>query len=247
MEEDAVDNPVVHFEINGTDGQALEKFYSEVFGWHVQSFPELGYATIDTHAGAGINGGIGTAQEGQPPYVTFYVENPDPEATLARAESLGATTVMPVTEIGVAKYGQFRDPQGNVLGVVAPAEGPGVSVGDGVAVDWFEILGPDASALRAFYSQLFGWDLHGDESAEWKYYHLDPGTDRGIGGGVGGSQDGQPHVTPYAQVDDFATYLERAEALGGGTATSPTEASGTTFAQLRDPQGLLFGLWKPAE
>jgi uncharacterized protein len=178
-----VDNPVVHFETNGTDGQALEKFYSEVFGWHVQSFPEFGYATIDTHAGAGINGGIGTAQEGKPPYVTFYVENPDPEATLRKAESVGATTVMPVTEIAVAKYGQFRDPQG------------------------------------------------------WKYYHLDPGTGRGIGGGVGGSQDGQPHVTPYAQVDDFATYLERAEALGGGTATPPTEASGTTFASSATLEG----------
>lgn len=241
-----MDNPIVHFEINGTDGQALEKFYSEVFGWNVQSLPELGYATIDTHAGAGINGGIGTAREGQP-YVTFYVETADPEATLGKAESLGATTVMPVTDLGVAKYGQFRDPQGNVLGVVAPAEGPGVSVGDGVAVDWFEILGPDASALKAFYSELFGWDLKGGESAEWEYYQLDPGTGRGIRGGVGGSQDGQPHVTPYAQVDDFPPYLEHAEALGGGTALPPTEAPGITFAQLRDPQGLVFGLWKSPE
>lgn len=242
-----VDNPVVHFEINGTDGQALEKFYSEVFGWHVQSLPEFGYATIDTHAGDGINGGIGTAQEGKPPYVTFYVENPDPEATLAKAESLGATIVMPVTEIGVAKYGQFRDPQGNVLGVVVPAEGPGVSAGDGVAVDWFEILGPDPSALRAFYSRLFGWDLKGEDSAEWEYYQLDRGTERGIGGGVGGSQDGQPHVTPYARVNDLQSYLERAESLGGETAMLPAEAGGITFAQLRDPQGLVFGLWKSAE
>jgi uncharacterized protein len=241
-----MENPIVHFEINGTETPVLEKFYSEVFGWHVQSLPELGYATIDTHAGAGINGGIGTARDSRP-YVTFYVENPDPDATLAKAESLGATTVMPVTEMGVAKYGQFKDPQGNVLGVVAPAEGPGVSAGDGVAVDWFEILGPDASALRAFYSELFGWDLQGEESAEWEYYQLDPGTGRGIGGGVGGSQDGQPHVTPYARVDDFNTYLDRAEALGGGTAMPPTEASGITFAQLRDPAGIVFGLWKSSE
>ena len=239
-------NPVVHFEINGTEGSALEKFYSEVFGWHVQSLPEFGYATIDTHAGAGINGGIGTAGEGQP-YVTFYVECADPEATLGKAESLGATTVMPVTDLGVAKYGQFRDSQGNVLGVVAPAEGPGVSAGDGVAVDWFEIVGPDPSALKAFYSELFDWDLHGDEAAEWLYYHLDVEGERGIGGGVGGSQDGQPHVTPYATVDDFQIYLDRAEALGGGTAIPPTQAPGITFAQLRDPQGLVFGLWRPAE
>ena len=86
-----------------------------------------------------------------------------------------------------------------------------------------------------------------EESAEWEYYQLDAGSGRGIGGGVGGSRDGQPHVIPYARVDDFATYLERAESLGGGTALPPTEAPGITFAQLRDPQGLVFGLWDLAE
>jgi uncharacterized protein len=237
--------PVVHFEINGADGQALEKFYSEVFGWHVQSLPEIGYATIDTHAGRGINGGIGTAR--QDPFITFYVETPDVDATLAKAESLGAKTVVPVSDMGVARFALFTDPQGNVMGIVAPSEGPGVSEGNGVAVDWFEVLGPDASALKAFYSELYGWDLHGEEGAEWVYYHLDNPADRGIGGGVGASPDGQPHVTPYAMVDDFQTYLDRAESLGGETAIPPTEAPGTTFAQIRDPQGLLFGLWKPAE
>lgn len=241
-----MESPVVHFEINGTEGPALEKFYSEVFGWNVQSLPELGYATIDTQSGDGINGGIGTVREGQP-LATFYVETPDPEGTLAKSESLGATTIMPVTEIGPAKFGLFRDPQGNVIGVVAPDEGPGVSPGDAAAVDWFEILGPDASALKAFYSGLFAWDLKGSDSGDWEYYHLDSGTGRGIGGGIGGSQDGQPHVTLYARVDDFQTYLDRAEALGGGTAIPPTEAPGITFAQLRDPQGIVFGLWRPTE
>lgn len=186
-----MENPVVHFEINGTEGPALERFYSEVFGWNVQSLPGFGYATIDTQSGGGINGGIGTAREG-PPLVTFYVETPDPEASLAKAESLGATTVMPVTDIAVATYGRFRDPQGNVMGVVAPGEGPGVSPGDGAPVDWFEILGPDASALKAFYSELFGWDLSGGDSGDWEYYQLDSGTERGIGGGIGGRGTGSP-------------------------------------------------------
>jgi predicted enzyme related to lactoylglutathione lyase len=238
-----MDNPVVHFEINGTDGQALEKFYSEVFGWHVQSLPELGYATIDTHAGSGINGGIGTIRQGDP-LATFYVETPDLYATLARAESLGANMILPVSDIGPAKLAVFKDPQGNVMGIVAPGEGPGVSEGDGVPVDWFEILGPDVSGLKDFYYRLFGWDLHGDESADWVYYHLDAGS-RGIGGGVGASPDGQPHVTPYARVDDFQTYLDRAESLGGSMIVPPTEAPGITFAQFRDPQGVVFGLWRP--
>jgi hypothetical protein len=240
-----VDNPVVHFEINGTDGQALEKFYSEVFGWHVQSLPELGYATVDTHGGKGINGGIGTTREGEP-FATFYVETSDPGVTLAKAESLGATTMLPVSDIGPAKLAVFRDPQHNVMGIVAPGEGPGVSEGDGVPVDWFEILGPDVSALKGFYTDLFGWDLKGgDEPSDWEYYEVDSGTGRGISGGIGASQDGKPHVTPYARVDDFQTYLDRAESLGGSTMVPPTEAPGITFAQFRDPQGIVFGLWQP--
>jgi predicted enzyme related to lactoylglutathione lyase len=27
----------------------------------------------------------------------------------------------------------------------------------------------------------------------------------------------------------------------------PQEAPGITFAQIRDPQGIVFGLWKPSE
>jgi predicted enzyme related to lactoylglutathione lyase len=239
-----VGDPVVHFEINGTDGSALGTFYAELFGWNVQSVPEFGYATVDTQSGGGINGGIGTVREGQP-FTTFYVETPDPEETLAKAESLGAKTLMPVTDLGVAKFAQFSDPQGNVIGIVAPGEGPGVSAGDGVAVDWFEILGPDPSALKDFYTAVFGWTATGGDSGEWEYYQVQTGAERGISGGIGGSPDGQPHVTPYAEVDEFQTYLDRAESLGGQTAMPPTEAPGITFAQIRDPQGIVFGLWRP--
>ena len=56
-------NPVVHFEINGPDPELVAKFYSELFGWHVQSIPELEYTTIDTHGGGGINGGISKAEK----------------------------------------------------------------------------------------------------------------------------------------------------------------------------------------
>ncbi len=238
-------DPVVHFEINGTDGSALGKFYAEVFGWNVQPLPEFGYATVDTQSGGGINGGIGTVREGHP-FTTFYVETHDPEGTLARAESLGAKTLMPFTDLGVAKFAQFTDPQGNVIGIVAPGEGPGVSTGDGVAVDWFEILGPDPSALRDFYTAVFGWTASEGDSGDTVYYQVETGAERGISGGIGGSPDGHPHVTAYAEVDDFQTYLDRAESLGGQTAMPPTDAPGITFAQIRDPQGIVFGLWRPA-
>src|SRR5919198_2837710 len=57
-----VDNPVVHFELNGPDPAGLARFYADLFGWRIQETPG-GYWLIDTHAGAGINEGIGRTED----------------------------------------------------------------------------------------------------------------------------------------------------------------------------------------
>ena len=117
-----------------------------------------------------------------------------------------------------------------------------------MALEWFEILGPDPKALRDFYVQLFGWedfgdDAAGDQATEYEYYQVHTG-EGGIDGGIGSSPDGQPHVTLYATVDDLPKYLERAEAEGGQTIMQPTTMSNVEFAQFRDPQGNVFGLFR---
>jgi predicted enzyme related to lactoylglutathione lyase len=60
-------NPVVHFEIIGTDGPGLRDFYQGVFDWKPQVMPgPMDYATV-AGGGGGIAGGD-TAR------VTFYVQ-----------------------------------------------------------------------------------------------------------------------------------------------------------------------------
>lgn len=44
--------------------------------------------------GIGIGGGIGAAPEGYSGHTTFYVEVPDVETALAKAESLGGSRMM---------------------------------------------------------------------------------------------------------------------------------------------------------
>jgi predicted enzyme related to lactoylglutathione lyase len=47
---------------------------------------------------------------------------PDVEAALARAESLGGTRVMGPVELDAdRRLGQFRDPEGNVVGLIGGA------------------------------------------------------------------------------------------------------------------------------
>ncbi len=70
--------------------------------------------------GVGIGGGVGTGPEGYAGHVTFYVEVPDVEAALAKAESLGGSRMMgPEKVLEGTEIGLFTDPEGHVVGVVA--------------------------------------------------------------------------------------------------------------------------------
>ena len=107
--------PVTHFEVHGKDAAALNTFYGELFGWHVDSNNPMNYGMVDTHTnGKGIGGGI-TANPMQQSMVTVYVEVDDLQATLDKAEKLGGKTIMPSTEIpDMVTFALFSDPAGSV-------------------------------------------------------------------------------------------------------------------------------------
>jgi uncharacterized protein len=120
--------PVVHFEIIGKDGDKLSSYYSELFGWEINSDNPMNYGIVqrdgNTNAdGAGIGGGVGTAPDGYDGHLTFYIEVPDVEAALAKAESLGGSRMMgPDKVMEGVEIGQFTDPEGHLVGVVKTAE-----------------------------------------------------------------------------------------------------------------------------
>jgi predicted enzyme related to lactoylglutathione lyase len=56
-------NPIVHVEVVGEDGEALQSFYRDTFDW--QMLPSgPGYAMARPGVEVGINGGIGASPEG---------------------------------------------------------------------------------------------------------------------------------------------------------------------------------------
>jgi hypothetical protein len=74
----------------------------------------------------GIGGGVGQGPEGYEGHVTFYVAVPDVEEALQKAESLGGTRVMgPENIMDMVTLGQFKDPEGNLIGVVQDMEAGG--------------------------------------------------------------------------------------------------------------------------
>jgi predicted enzyme related to lactoylglutathione lyase len=118
--------PVVHFEIIGKDGEQIQSYYSELFGWEIDADNPMNYGVVqregNTNAdGVGIGGGIGLGPEGYDGHVTFYVEVPDVEAALAKAESLGGSRTMgPEQVTDEVEIGLFVDPEGHTVGVMRP-------------------------------------------------------------------------------------------------------------------------------
>jgi predicted enzyme related to lactoylglutathione lyase len=116
--------PVVHFEVIGTDGEKLRNYYSELFGWEIDANNPMNYGTVSREGnlnadGIGIGGGV-AGYEGMEGHVTFYVEVPDVEAALAKAEELGGKRGMGPDEVGDTGLiiGNFHDPEGHVIGVI---------------------------------------------------------------------------------------------------------------------------------
>ena len=117
--------PVVHFEVVGKDGEKLQRYYGELFGWTVNADNPMNYGMVaredNTSANGelGIGGGVGQGPEGYEGHVTLYVAVPDVEAALQKAESLGGKRVMgPEKIMDMVELGQFTDPEGNLIGVV---------------------------------------------------------------------------------------------------------------------------------
>ena len=131
-------NAVVHFEIEGLDGAALQSFYSQLFGWDISAAgANADYGLVPREgntnaAGIGIGGAISTVPDqpsstwrgprkadGYEGHVKIYVEVPDVESALAQAAALGGTRILGPDQIpGGPEIGVFTDPEGHMIGVV---------------------------------------------------------------------------------------------------------------------------------
>jgi predicted enzyme related to lactoylglutathione lyase len=119
--------PAIHFEIIGKDPDALRKFYGELFEW---SF-DVGGPTTASVSQAGHYGFMAAPEGARPaafgigggksfsPHTILYINVPDIVTYLEKAEQLGGSRVLgpeksPGTPLTI---GQFRDPEGNLVGL----------------------------------------------------------------------------------------------------------------------------------
>jgi uncharacterized protein len=124
--------PVVHFEVIGTDPEKLRGYYGALFGWEFDTSAPVAAAVSEpmnygfvernpTSDGTGIPGGVGGGT-GFGHHVIFYIGVPDVGAALDKAESLGGVRRMgPERAPTGLVVGHFTDPEGNLIGVAGPA------------------------------------------------------------------------------------------------------------------------------
>jgi uncharacterized protein len=108
---------VMHLEVVGKDGKALQRYYGDLFGWGIDTNFPGGYG-MTSHDETGIVVGIGSTPDGSAGHVTGYVRVADINATLAKATSLGGSVVMPkFSPDGSAQLALVADPEGHVIGI----------------------------------------------------------------------------------------------------------------------------------
>jgi hypothetical protein len=115
-------NPIVHWELMGADGDAQKAFYSAIFDWtftEIEGFDGY-YMTAEQDK---VTGAVGQGSEEMPVFQAVYFGVDDINAKLAEVEANGGVVTTPRTEIpGVVTFALFRDPAGNVVGVVESGE-----------------------------------------------------------------------------------------------------------------------------
>jgi hypothetical protein len=108
-----VGNPVVQWQILAKDPEAVTRFYSALFGWTINASNALGYRVVETGNGRGIDGGVWPSPPEGHNLVQLFVEVDDIDAALAKATSLGATVIVPKSEL----------PDGDALAIVLDPAG----------------------------------------------------------------------------------------------------------------------------
>lgn len=116
-----VHNTICHVEIQSSNLEASQAFYSALFGWRFSSFiPNMVvFGVGDQHIGGLML--VDKVEPGQSPSLWFRVKSLD--AALVKAEELGAALLQERNEVpSVGWSAQIADPDGTPVGLVMYTE-----------------------------------------------------------------------------------------------------------------------------
>lgn len=116
----------------------------------------------------------------------------------------------------------------------------------------FEVPYDNADRARAFYSDVFGWDIRSVPEFEYNFVQTGPVADNGmptepgfIGGGMFQRQADISRPVITIEVDDMTSALSAVGEHGGSTVGEPQRVGEMGIAAyFTDSEGNLMGLWQ---
>ena len=226
------------------DPQRAQHFYTELFGWEIESFKSGDFEYPMISANGQMHGGFPSVPAGTPPHWCGNVEAQDVDDTVAKTQSAGGKVIAGPMDIpDVGRYVVLGDPQGGVVAAFRPSGG--TPEGRGVFV-WDELGSQDVEASERFYEAVFGWTTTdmGEEYGGYKMFQI---GETQVGGLMKMPDASVPTMwAPYIAVEDVDATVARAGELGGGAVIEGMDVPGIgRIAVLRDPIGAVFGIIKP--
>lgn len=218
---------------------AARAFYQPVVGWTESAMGHYAMFKGPTREVAGIMRGGGAA------HWLGYVAVDDCDASLARAQRLGATVDVPITVVpDVGRFAVICDRQGARCGMFQGGD----AVDDPRALSWGELNTTDANDAMAFYGELFGWKAVrefplGDGKGTYRVFGLDDAHPIGGMSDVAIAMQRPAHWLFYANVADLDAAIAQVAQRGGAIMWGPQPVpGGGRIAGGADPNGAIFGL-----
>jgi hypothetical protein len=113
---------VVHFEIPADNPERVAGFYKKVLGWEIQKWEgPVDYWLISTgkETEPGIHGGIARKKDRPASGILVTAQIDSVDECLKKIVAAGGSIVVPKRAIpGVGYQAHFRDPEGNVIGIM---------------------------------------------------------------------------------------------------------------------------------
>jgi predicted enzyme related to lactoylglutathione lyase len=227
------------------DPKQAQAFYTQLFGWEIETWKagEIDYAMI--HSGGANHGGFGKRMEGAPPtHWLGHVAVKSVDETIEKAKAAGGSVAFgPMDMEEVGRFAILSAPDGSFVSAFQP-EGDGPMQGG--VFTWDELATQDVEGAERFYGSVFGWETK-DMGTEFGGYKIFGSGETQIAGLMKPQDPSGPSTwIPYVHADDVDATTAKAKGLGANALFEGMDIPGVgRISVLVDPQGAVFGLFQP--
>lgn len=235
-------------EVYVPDLAKAERFYGGLLGWKFNDMGEdYGHYNI-VMLGDEVVAGAMTMDEGMQA-LCVYLATDDVRALAGRARAAGGQVVVEPMDIpGQGSMAFLTDSTGAAVGAWQSPDVQFQARNKAGASVWYELMTSDYDAAKAFYSDVFGWDLApmGEQGLPYQYSTDGEGDDAVAG--ICDAREIIPSQVPesfwrvYLGVPNTDEAVERVKELGGHLLDGPVDSPFGRVATVMDDQGVMFQL-----